>query len=154
MHERSQIKLNALDRTELEAVVANRNSPQKHVWRAKIVLLQPMGTAPPRSCGGPERPRQSSGAGKNSLAPKSSPDCGATKRDRRAFRPFLLELNAVEGVFALLTKRLRSVEKLKGAIHDFIADTNANLQPFAWTRDLDKIIVAIKRGHQALDSIH
>jgi len=39
MHERTQFKLTAADRGELEAVVANRNSPQKHVWRAKIVLL-------------------------------------------------------------------------------------------------------------------
>src|SRR5262245_17107177 len=39
MHERAQIKLSAAERTELEAVVGNRNSPQKHVWRAKIILL-------------------------------------------------------------------------------------------------------------------
>ena len=39
MHERTNIQLNAFDRKELEAVVANRNSPQKHVLRAKIVLL-------------------------------------------------------------------------------------------------------------------
>jgi transposase len=39
MHERTQFKLTAADRAELEAVVANRDSPQKHVWRAKIVLL-------------------------------------------------------------------------------------------------------------------
>jgi hypothetical protein len=39
MHERTNIQLSAADRKELEAVVANRNSPQKHVWRAKIVLL-------------------------------------------------------------------------------------------------------------------
>jgi len=39
MHERTNIRLGAAERTELEAVVANRNSPQKHVWRAKIVLL-------------------------------------------------------------------------------------------------------------------
>src|SRR6186997_1835688 len=30
---------NAADRARLEAVVADRNSPQKHVWRARIVLL-------------------------------------------------------------------------------------------------------------------
>src|ERR1700752_2746539 len=39
MHERTNIRLSVADRRELEAVVANRNSPQKHVWRAKIVLL-------------------------------------------------------------------------------------------------------------------
>ncbi|HZV07819.1 MAG TPA: IS630 family transposase [Gemmataceae bacterium] len=39
MHERTNIRLSAAERRQLEAVVANRNSPQKHVWRAKIVLL-------------------------------------------------------------------------------------------------------------------
>src|SRR3974377_1271082 len=39
MHERTNIQLTAADRRTLGAVVANRNSPQKHVWRAKIVLL-------------------------------------------------------------------------------------------------------------------
>ena len=39
MHERAQITLNAANRSVLEAVVTNRNSPQKHVWRAKIILL-------------------------------------------------------------------------------------------------------------------
>ena len=39
MHERTNIQLSAFDGKELEAVVANRNSPQKHVWGAKIVLL-------------------------------------------------------------------------------------------------------------------
>ena len=33
------IDLNASDRQQLAAVVADRNSPQKHVWRAQIVLL-------------------------------------------------------------------------------------------------------------------
>jgi hypothetical protein len=32
--------LSAADRNESESVVANRNSPQKHVWRAKIVLMK------------------------------------------------------------------------------------------------------------------
>ena len=45
MHQRTKIKLNASDRAELEAVVANWNSPQKHVWRAKIVLLIGHGTS-------------------------------------------------------------------------------------------------------------
>ena len=39
MHERTNIRLSAADRSELETVAANRNSRQKHVWRAKIVLL-------------------------------------------------------------------------------------------------------------------
>src|SRR6202790_1041898 len=33
------VAVTAKDRAKLEAVVANRNSPQKHVWRARIILL-------------------------------------------------------------------------------------------------------------------
>jgi len=34
-----EVRLNPGDRERLEAVVGDRNSPQKHVWRAEIVLL-------------------------------------------------------------------------------------------------------------------
>jgi transposase/transcriptional regulator with XRE-family HTH domain len=69
-------------------------------------------------------------------------------------------LNAVEGFFAKLTnKRLkrgvfRSLQELKNAIHRFLDDTNANPRPFTWTKDPNRIIAAVKRGHQVLDSIH
>ncbi len=69
-------------------------------------------------------------------------------------------LNAIEGFFAkLTTKRLkrgvfRSLRELKDAIHRFLEDTNANPKPFTWTKDPNKIIAAVKRGHQVLDSIH
>ena len=43
MHERANIRLSAADHRTLAAVVANRNSPQKHVWRAKIILLTAKG---------------------------------------------------------------------------------------------------------------
>src|SRR5579863_5632707 len=33
------VEVRAADRARLEAIVADRNSPQKHVWRARIVLL-------------------------------------------------------------------------------------------------------------------
>ena len=33
------ITLQAKDRRRLEAIVRDRNAPQKHVWRAEIVLL-------------------------------------------------------------------------------------------------------------------
>jgi len=69
-------------------------------------------------------------------------------------------LNAVEGFFAKLTmKRLkhgvfRSLRELKNAIHRFLDDANANPKPFTWTKDPNKIIAAVRRGHQVLDSIH
>jgi len=33
------VEVSAADRARLRAIVADRNSPQKHVWRAEIVLL-------------------------------------------------------------------------------------------------------------------
>jgi transposase len=69
-------------------------------------------------------------------------------------------LNAVEGFFAILTKRrlkrgvFRSVADLQAAINRFLDHHNAQSKPFQWVADPDKIIVAVRRGHQALDSIH
>ena len=69
-------------------------------------------------------------------------------------------LNAVEGFFAKLTKRrlkrgvFRSIVDLQAAINRFVAETNNQPKPFNWTADPDKIIAAVRRGHQTLDSIH
>jgi transposase len=69
-------------------------------------------------------------------------------------------LNAVEGFFAKLTKRrlkrgvFRSIVDLQAAINRFVDEHNAEPKPFTWTADPDKIIAAVRRGHQALDSIH
>src|SRR3954463_14604828 len=38
MREGISVEVSAADRARLEAVAADRNSPQKHVWRARIVL--------------------------------------------------------------------------------------------------------------------
>jgi transposase len=69
-------------------------------------------------------------------------------------------LNAVEGFFAKLTKRrikrgvFHSVVSLQEAINRFLLEANTNPRPFRWSKDPDKIIAAVKRGHQALDSLH
>jgi transposase len=69
-------------------------------------------------------------------------------------------INAVEGLFAKLTKRrlkrgvFHSLVALQAAINRFLAEANANPRPFRWTKDPDKIIAAVRRGHQALDSLH
>jgi transposase len=69
-------------------------------------------------------------------------------------------LNAVEGFFAVLTKRrlkrgvFRSVFDLQAAINRFLDDHNAQAKPFQWIADPNEIIAAVKRGHQALESIH
>src|SRR6266852_4575227 len=69
-------------------------------------------------------------------------------------------LNAVEGFFAKLSKcRLkrgvfRSIVDLQTAINRFLRKTNTHPKPFTWTADPDKIIAAVRRGHQVLDSLH
>src|SRR5450830_719721 len=69
-------------------------------------------------------------------------------------------LNAVEGFFAKLAKRrlkrgvFISVVDLQAAINRFVIEHNAEPKPFTWTADPDKIIQAVRRGHQVLDSIH
>ena len=69
-------------------------------------------------------------------------------------------LNAVEGFFAKLTNRrlsrgvFRSVAELKAAIERFIAETNADPKPFVWTARPNRILAAVKRGKQTLESLH
>jgi len=69
-------------------------------------------------------------------------------------------LNAVEGLFAKLTRRrlkrgvFGSLVELQATINRFLAETNANPRPFVWTANPDHIIEKVRRGHQALDQIH
>jgi hypothetical protein len=47
-----------------------------------------------------------------------------------------------------------SVVDLQTAINRYVAEANTRPKPFTWTADPDVIIAAVRRGHQALDSIH
>ena len=66
----------------------------------------------------------------------------------------------LKGFFAKLAKQrlkrgvFRCVVDLQTTINRFVAQTNHDPKPFAWTADPDKIIAAVRRGHQVLDSIH
>src|SRR5437660_4642535 len=68
--------------------------------------------------------------------------------------------NAVEGFFAKLTRRrlkrgvFRSVAELQAAILRFIDEVNHDPKPFVWTANPRKILAAVNRGRQVLDSIH
>jgi transposase len=69
-------------------------------------------------------------------------------------------LNAVETFFSVLTRRrlrhgvFRSVVDLQAAINRFIADHNAEPEPFVWTADPEMILDKVARGTQALASVH
>ena len=82
-----KVEVSAADRRQLEAIVADRNSPQKHVWRARIVLLTADG------CGTAEimRRRRCQQDGGLALAgtlhdAMASLACCATRPARRASR--------------------------------------------------------------------
>jgi transposase len=69
-------------------------------------------------------------------------------------------LNAVEGFFAKLTRRrlkrgvFRSVVDLQAAINRFVAETNTQPKPFIWTADPNRVIAAVRRRKQVMESIH
>jgi transposase len=69
-------------------------------------------------------------------------------------------LNAVEGFFAKLTRQrlkrgvFKGIVDLQAAINRYLAETNENPKPFTWTADPDAIIEKVRRGKQALESIH
>jgi transposase len=64
-------------------------------------------------------------------------------------------LNAVDDLVAKLTERrlkhrvFHSLVALQAAINRFVAEANAKPRPFRWSKDPEKIIVAVKRGHRA-----
>ncbi len=70
---------------------------------------------------------------------------------------------AVTGVSASVCSRARmrrsrgvfhSLVSSQAAINRFLVEANENPKPFRWTKDPDKIITAVRRGHQALASLH
>src|SRR3954453_20344440 len=63
------------------------------------------------------------------------------------FFPKLTSRRLKRGVFV-------SVVDLQAAINRFVDEHNRAPRPFTWTADPDKIIAAVRRGHQALDSVH
>src|SRR5208282_2112378 len=98
---------------------------------------------------------------------RETPVAGLHKRailtDRMAGAAFPLDaswLNAVQGFLAKLTRRrlkrgvFRSVVDLQFAINRFVAETNADPKPFVWTADPKRVLAAVKRGKQTLESVH
>ena len=69
-------------------------------------------------------------------------------------------LNAVENFFATLTKRrlkrgvFCSIVDLQAAINRYLAEHNHKPEPFVWKADPKRVLAAIERGKQALESIH
>ena len=69
-------------------------------------------------------------------------------------------INAVESFFAILSKRrlkrgvFRSIVDLQAAINRYLAEHNRQPKPFVWKANPKRVLAAIERGKQALESIH
>jgi transposase len=69
-------------------------------------------------------------------------------------------LNQVERFFGLLTEDrirrgvFRSLAELEAAIEDYLAHHNLDPKPFVWTASATSILEKVRRGRQALDSVH
>ena len=67
-------------------------------------------------------------------------------------------LNLVECWFALLSRRhlergvFTSAQGLEGAIHAYIAETNAHPRPFVWTKTADQILASVARFCQRISN--
>jgi len=90
MHERTQFKLTAADRAELEAVVANRNSPQKQ--RAKIVLLTADGHGTAEIMRRTGKAKTVIWRWQKRFSAEGVAGCGATRRGPRESRRWLPRL--------------------------------------------------------------
>jgi hypothetical protein len=61
---------------------------------------------------------------------------------------------------AKLTRRrlkrdvFRSLVDLQAAISRFIEETNHDPKPFVWTADPNRVLAAVTRGKQTLESVH
>jgi hypothetical protein len=84
--------------------------------------------------------------------------CGASSLDVPLHSDLVFMAQRYRGFFAILTKRrlkhgvFRSVVDLQAAINRFLEEHNVEPKPFKWSADSDKIIAAVRRGHQALAS--
>jgi hypothetical protein len=48
----------------------------------------------------------------------------------------------------------RSIIDLQAAINRYLAEHNQDPRPFTWTADPQRVLAAVSRGNQALESIH
>src|SRR5262249_39546544 len=48
----------------------------------------------------------------------------------------------------------RLVADLNQTTNRFLEETNSNPKPFVWTADPKRVLAAVKRGKQALESVH
>ena len=169
-----EVEVSAADRARLKAVAADRNSKQKHVWRAWIILATAGGLGTVfGQCMQRHRHQEflrfanhlecTVPAGK--LVHVILDNYGSHKHAKVMrwlarhpcvtfhFTPTSCSwLNAVETFFATLTRRhlkrgiFHSIVALQAAINRYLVEHNQTPKPFVWTADPERIIEQVHRG--------
>jgi hypothetical protein len=80
------IDITLADQARLRAIVEARSSPQKHVWRATIILRSDQGAGSAGIMAASGKSKTVCGAGKNVSWPRASTACCATRAARRESR--------------------------------------------------------------------
>ena len=177
MREGISIEVSAADRGRLERVVADRNSPQKHVWRARIILATAAGcgtaaimrraeVSKPCVWRWQERFMREGVAGlvRERTRKPGLPPLPPAVVDRVVALtlgdPRGETTHWTGGAMAAATRRrlqrgaFHSLVDLQAAIKRYLAEHNQRPKPFVWTADPDRIIAKVNRGHQTLASDH
>ncbi len=94
----------------------------------------------------------------------SIPRCGLAQTASEVPLPLHSDLCLLaergQGFFGKLTRQrlergvFKGIADPQAAINRYLTETNANPKPFTWTADPDAIIEKVRRGKQALESIH
>jgi transposase len=125
MRKIERISISAADRERLERLVRDRDTPQKVVWRARIVLL---------ASDGPTAEGIAAAVGKSLLT---------VHRWRRRY-----VAKGVDGLLKDATRPSRLMDLPADQTH------NADPKPFIWTKSAGQILEKVARAKQALESPH
>ena len=144
------------DRIRLDAIVADRNT-QRHRHQEFIRFLNQVEAAGPAG----KTVHAIVGNDATHKHPKVRAWLARHPRWTFHFTPTSASwLNAVEGFFSALARRRRkrgvfcSLADLQAAINRHGAEHKKHPKPFAWTADPERVLAAINRGKQVLESLH
>ena len=81
-----------------------------------------------------------------------------TARNEDALRQLTEEINGKGGDAIFVVADVGNEDEVRAvaqaAIDRFVVETNSDPKPFVWTADPKRVLAAVKRGKQALESVH
>jgi transposase len=149
MESESCIQLSAEDRARLEGWVAGRNTPQKLVWRARIVLMWAQGAGVAAIVRATRKTKRTVYRWRDRYIAR-----GAAGLERDATRPGRKPPLKAATIERVVTMTLNEKPPKGTAIEAYLEHHNADPKPFVWTAQAADILEKVARGRQALESVH